>query len=122
MKKSDLNSSMLFKMRDQELSVLLDVVNDKVFYNKMHVLNGESRGIISLDDYNEGLMVKIVNDDNELDRLYDIIATKQYGSTIQALHSLLNNQGPKEWDWLEEVKPKETHAVNNFTSGYVILM
>ena len=119
MKKSDLNSSMLFKMRDRELSVLLDVVNDKVFYNKMHVLNGESRGIISLDDYNESL---IVNDDDELDRLYDIIATKQYGSTIQALHSLLNNQEPKEWDWLEEVKPKEAHAVNNFTSGYVILM
>ena len=52
MNKSDLNSSMLFKIRDEGLCVLLNRNGDnfQVFYNKNNIVKGHAWGISSLND------------------------------------------------------------------------
>lgn len=106
MNKSDLNSSMLFKIRDEGLCVLLNRNGDnfQVFYNKNNIVKGHAWGISSLnDDYNNDLKCN-----HYYTNEFDIISIKQYKSCSEVISMILKDQEPEEWDWVEEIeKPKE---------------
>ena len=101
MKKSELNSSMVFKMRDGDLRALLDdMESNKVFYNKEDIQQGYSDYGISINDYDEDLSPE--------DEAYDIIAIKQLNTCVRVIADVLADNEPEEWDWMEDVeKPKE---------------
>jgi len=98
MKKSELNSSMLFKMRDGDLCTLLDdVENGKMFCNKEDIQLGYSSYYRTFFDYDEELSSE--GDD------YDIVAIKQLDSCcVRVMCDVLDENEPTEWDWVEEVK------------------
>ena len=105
MKKSQLNSSMLFKMRDGDLCALLDdIENGKMFCNKEDIQLGYSSYCISINDYDEELSSE--GDD------YDIVAIKQLDSCVRVVCDVLDENEPEEWDWVEEVE-KENDAEND---------
>jgi len=118
MKKSQLNSSMLFKMRDGDLCALLDdVENGKVFCNKEDIQQGYSSYCVSINDYDEELSSE--GDD------YDIVAIKQLDSCVRVVCDVLEGDEPTEWDWVEEVKkevedPKVENTVQNITINIAI--
>lgn len=102
MNKSDLNSSMLFKIRDNGLCALLERNSDNslVFYDKNRIRNGNSGGVSSLkNDYDDNLIFLYNNNPD-----YDIIAIKQYDSCTQVINIVLNDKEPEEWDWVENTK------------------
>jgi hypothetical protein len=100
MKKSDLNESMLFKLRNRGLCVLLDKNGDKtkVFYNKENIKYGDIGGLSTLSNYNENLT------SNNISNNYDIIAIKQYNSCTKVIYNIIHDIEPEEWDW--EIKEK----------------
>jgi len=115
MKKSELNSSMLFKMRDNKLYALLpDHENDLVFYDVEDINSGYTEGTVFFNDTCNDL--EHCDDSN-----YDIIAIKQYVSYVEVLSQVLCDREPKEWDWVEEVEKEEelkesqTPVINNIT-------
>jgi len=100
MKKSDLNSSMLFKMRDGDLCVLLsDYEGNNIFCNQNDLKQGYSDYFITLDDFDEELSSE--GDD------YDIVAIKQRNSCVRVIADVLEGEEPKEWDWVEDVEKVE---------------
>jgi len=117
MKKSELNSSMLFKMRDGKLYVLLpDHEEDLVFYDVDDINAGYSEGTVILYDLYDNLG-HCDNDD------YHIISIKQYDSCVEVLSKVLCNQEPKTWDWVEEVEKEESKVettVQNITINVTI--
>ena len=112
MKKSELNSSMLFKMRCENLYVLLANGGNMVFYNGNDIRQGYSSYYISLDDYDENLS----HDDEE----YDIVAIKQYGNCAVAISEVLSGAEPEEWDWVEEVDVKTEEPPHTITINLTI--
>jgi len=101
MKKSELNSSMLFKMRDGDLCVLLeDIEGSKVFCNKYDIEQGYSDNHVTIDDFDEDLSSE--GDD------YDIVAIKQRNSCVRAIYDVLEERSIKEWDWVEDAKKEES--------------
>ena len=118
MKKSELNSSMLFKMRDGDLCALLDdVESNKVFCNKEDIQQGYSSYHVSIEDYNEDLSSE--GDD------YDIVAIKQRNSCVRVIADVLEDEEPTEWDWVEEVEkevedPKVENVAQNITINITI--
>jgi len=116
MKKSELNSSMLFKMRDGDLCALLDdIENEKMFCNKEDIKQGYSDYGISINDYDEDLSPE--------DEAYDIVAIKQLDTCVKVIADVLGEQEPEEWDWVEEVKeeePKVENVVHNITINITI--
>jgi len=120
MKKSELNSSMLFKMRDGDLCVLLDdFEGNRIFYNKYDIEQGYSDNHVTIDDFDEDLSSE--GDD------YDIVAIKQYYSCVKAIYNVLEEKEIKEWDWVEEVEKKEdkveesqTPVIHNITINLTI--
>ena len=114
MKKSELNTSMLFKLREQGLCVLLDRYNDdcEVFYNNNKIINGKLGGLSTLDDYYDNLKLA---DDEDWGKEYDIIAIKQFDSCTEALHKVINQIEPEEWDWVEEVGSTVQNITINLT-------
>ena len=123
MKKFDLNSSMLFKMRNGVLFALLnDLEGDFIFYDKIDIAEGYSGDGISLDDYNEELTPE--NDD------WDIVAIKQRNGCVRVISDVLGDNEPEEWDWVEEVKKvedvendksdNEKNVVNNITINITV--
>ncbi len=127
MNKSDLNSSMLFKIKNYGLCVLLERKRDNnlIFCDKNRIKNGNSGGISSLNDYDDNLMFNLGFNSKE----FDITAIKQYDSCTQVINMVLNDEEPKEWDWIEEVKennqnnsPEEanTPIVNNITINITV--
>jgi len=120
MKKSDLNSSMLFKMRGNGLCALLDRHdnNVKVFYNKGNIVCGSIAGQTSIVDYNDD--ISLIDNQYEHDTEYDIVAIKQYGSCTNVLRKVVNNEEPEEWDWVEEVEKAEELEVGNTVQNITI--
>jgi len=125
MNKSDLNSSMLFKIRNFGLCVLLERNSDNnlVFYDKDRIKNGDSGGVSSLNDYDNNLMFNLGFNSKQ----FDIIAIKQYDSCTQAINMVLNDKEPKKWDWIEEDNqnnsPEEeanTPIINNITINITV--
>ena len=117
MKKSELNSSMVFKMRDGDLCALLDdIENGKMFCNKEDIQQGYSSYCISINDYDEELSSE--GDD------YDIVAIKQRNSCVRVITDVLDENEPKEWDWVEVKKevedPKVENTVQNITINITI--
>ena len=117
MKKSDLNSSMLFKMRDGDLCVLLsDVEGNEIFYNKEDIQQGYSDYGVSITDYDEDLTPE--------DEAYDIVAIKQRNTCVRVIADVLEDEEPKEWDWVEEVEkveePEVENVVQNITNNITI--
>ena len=118
MKKSDLNSSMLFKMRCGDLCALLsDYEGNMIFNNQEDIKQGYSNYFITLNDYDEDLSPE--GDD------YDIVAIKQLNTCVKVIANVLGDEEPKEWDWVEEVKKdvKETkveNTVQNITINITI--
>ena len=127
MKKSELNSSMLFKMRDGDLCVLLsDIKGNNIFCNQNDLKQGYSDYFITLDDFDEELS-------SEGDG-YDIVAIKQRNSCVRVIADVLEGEEPKEWDWVEEVEKNvdvevdksdnesknEKNVVNNITINITI--
>jgi hypothetical protein len=118
MNKSDLNSSMLFKMRCGDLCVLLDDMDGgKIFCNYEDIEQGYSSYLISLNDYDEKLSPE--GDD------YDIIAIKQRNTCVRVVSDVLNDREPENWDWVEEIKDKSeeeanTPIVNNITINITV--
>ena len=116
MKKSQLNSSMLFKMRDGDLCALLDdVENGKVFCNKEDIQQGYSSYCVSINDYDEELSSE--GDD------YDIVAIKQLDSCVKVIAAVLDDKEPKNWDWVEETKKEEEDCkfnIGNLTLNITI--
>jgi hypothetical protein len=115
MKKSELNSSMLFKLRDERLCALLDdAYKQKTFYDKEDIKEGDYGGLVSLEDF----------DDNMLscgDEDYDIIAIKQLNSCVKVLSVILSDKEPEEWDWVKEVEePLEETKVENIVQNITI--
>ena len=123
MNKSELNTSMLFKLRDDGLCVLLDRKDDnlQVFYNKERIINGHKGGISSLNyDYNSELQFN-----GTYTHGFDIVAIKQYDSCSQAIHMVLNDQEPEEWNWVEKVEKEieeeiPTSIVYNMTFNITV--
>jgi len=120
MKKSDLNSSMLFKMRNGNLCVLLETINDMVFYKRQEIIDGSYSGQISLNDYDDNVL--IIGDQYESDLEYEIVAIKQCQSCTEALRLVVISTEPEEWDWVEEVEKEDdkaeeskTPVINNIT-------
>jgi len=108
MKKSELNSSMLFKMRDGSLCVLLpDSDNNQTFCDKEDIEQGYSSYFITLNDYDEDLTPE---DDD-----YDIVAIRHCSSCVKAIHYVLEEVKIKEWDWEEETKKEESKAEESQT-------
>lgn len=100
MEKKDINNCMLFKLREEGLCIILQTLNDLVFYNKERVVSGYLGGLISLGRYKNNLLH--IEEFNH----YDIIAVKQFNSMNEVLYYILNNIEPKEWDWVREEKKK----------------
>jgi len=101
MEKFDLNSSMLFKMRDEKLYALLpDHENDLVFYDVEDINAGYTEGTVFFNDTCNDL--EHCDDSN-----YDIIAIKQYKSYVEVLSQVLCNREPKEWDWVKEIEKED---------------
>jgi len=98
-KKSDLNSSMVYKLRNLGLCVLLDKKSNKeqAFYNKNSIEGGYSGGLAELITYDSMLKNRYGED-------YDVVAFKQYSDCVKALSIVLNNKEPEEWDWVEDVE------------------
>ena len=106
MKKSDLNSSMLFKMRNGDLCVLLEDNDDaKVFCNENDIQQGYSSNCVTIEDYDDDLSSE--GDD------YDIVAIKQLDSCVRVISDVLEDNEPKNWDWVEEVEKEESKVENN---------
>ena len=119
MKKSDLNSSMLFKMRNGNLCVLLETINDMVFYKRQEIIDGSYSGQISLNDYDDNIL--IIGDQYESDLEYEIVAIKQCQSCTEALRLVVISIEPEEWDWVEEVeKVEEETKVENIVQNITI--
>jgi len=121
MKKSDLNSSMLFKMRNGNLCVLLETINDKMFYKRQEIIDGSYSGQISLEDYDDN--ISIIGDQYESDFEYEIVAIKQCQSCTESLRLVVISTEPEEWDWVEEVGEKLTSdapIINNFTINVTV--
>jgi len=121
MKKSELNSSMLFKMRDGNLCVLLETINDKVFYKRQEIIDGSYSGQISLNDYDDNVL--IIGDQYESDLEYEIVAIKQCQSCTEALRLVVISTEPEEWDWVEETeteKDVEEQKVENTVQNITI--
>jgi len=124
MKKSDLNSSMLFKMRNGNLCVLLETINDMVFYKRQEIIDGSYSGQISLNDYDDNIL--IIGDQYESDLEYEIVAIKQCQSCTEALRLVVISTEPEEWDWVEEIEksveeePKVENAIQNITINITI--
>ena len=123
MKKSDLNSSMLFKMRNGNLCVLLETINDMVFYKRQEIIDGSYSGQISLNDCDDNIL--IIGDQYEPDLEYEIVAIKQCQSCTEALRLVVISTEPEEWDWVEEVEkdveePKVENVVQNITINITI--
>ena len=122
MKKSQLNSSMLFKMRDGDLCALLDDVEGKVFCNKEDIKQGYSDYRISINDYDEDLS----SDGDD----YDIVAIKQLDSCVRVVCDVLDENEPNVWDWVEVKKDNDVeddksdneskNVVNNITINITI--
>ena len=114
MKKSDLNSSMLFKMRDGDLCALLsDSEGNMIFNNQEDIKQGYSDYFITLDDFDEELSSE--GDD------YDIVAIKQLNTCVKVVYYILEGEEPKEWDWVEEVeKDVEESKVENTVQNITI--
>lgn len=124
MNKSDLNNSMVFKLRGKGLCVLLKDNNHQTFCNKKDIINGLEDGRFSLlSDYDD-----VVNKWNcSLSNTpYDIIAIKQCKNLLNALRLVLNNQEPDKWDWVEKVKEPvkiiklEFPSINDNTQNIII--
>jgi len=119
MKKSELNSSMLFKMRNDVLYALLpDIEGNHIFYDKIDISEGYSGDGILFDDYGDNLFQDESDD-------YDIVAIKQRNGCARVISDVLNSNEPKEWDWVEEVKedieePKFENTVQNITINITI--
>ena len=105
LKKSQLNSSMLFKMRDGDLCALLDDVEGKVFCNKEDIEQGYSSYCVSINDYDEELSSE--GDD------YDIVAIKQLDSCVRVVCDVLDENEPEEWDWVEDKKVDNDKSDND---------
>ena len=118
MKKSDLNSSMLFKMRNGNLCVLLETINDMVFYKRQEIIDGSYSGQISLNDYDDNIL--IIGDQYESDLEYEIVAIKQCQSCTEALRLVVISTEPEEWDWVEEVEKVEEVKVENTVQNITI--
>lgn len=116
-KKSDLNSSMLFKLRGCGLCVLLEVNNNlhkgNTFYNQKRIIKGISGGISSPNDYNENLTLgKWFTDVTNYDpKVWDIIAIKQYESCNEVLHMVINDKYPEKWDWVRQEKTDKNKEI-----------
>jgi len=121
MKKSELNSSMLFKMRDEKIYALLpDHENDLVFYDVEDINAGYTEGTVFFNDICDDL--EHCDDSN-----YDIMAIKQYESCVEVLSQVLCNREPKEWDWVEEIEKEDVeeeskveNTVQNITINITI--
>jgi hypothetical protein len=111
MKKSDINSSMLFKMGNGDRCVLLQKTNinedtkkiehEDIFYDQSDIENGKKYGISNLENYNEDLELVGFYDNS-----YNIVAIKQYYSIPQALLALSMKDYNHFWDW-ERKETKE---------------
>ena len=127
MKKSDLNNSMLFKMRDGDLCALLDdIEGNMIFNNQEDIKQGYSSYFITLNDYDEELS----SDGDD----YDIVAIKQLDSCVRVVCDVLDENEPEEWDWVEDVKEEndveddksdnesknENNVVNNITINITV--
>ena len=112
MKKSELNNSMLFKMRCGDLCVLLANSDGMIFYNDNDIRQGYSDYYVSLDDYDEELS----NDGDD----YDIVAIKQYDSCARAISEVLSGAEPEEWDWVEKVNVKTEESPHTITINLTI--
>ena len=122
MEKSDLNSSMVFKLRNLGLCVLLDKKSneEKAFYDKELIEKGYSGGLAEFVTYD--LTLK-----NRYDEDYDIVAIKQYSDCVKAISVVLKSEEPDVWDWVEEVEKVEdnteesqTPIINNITVNITV--
>lgn len=112
MNKSDLNESMLFKIKNKGLCVLLDKNSEKskVFCNQQDIEYGEINKHVWLDYYNENLRHNLT-----LDGGLDIIAIKQFDSCVKAIYYALNNREPEKWDWETE---EQVDFITAFNAWY----
>ena len=120
MKKSDLNSSMLFKMRNGNLCVLLETINDMMFYKRQEIIDGSYSGQISLNDYDDNIL--IIGYQYESDLKYEIVAIKQCQSCTEALRLVVISTEPEEWDWdwVEEIEKSIEEEVENVIQNITI--
>lgn len=112
MKKSELNGSMLFKMRNDRLcALLMDYEGDFILYDKDDITSGYSEGTIMFEDYDDEL-------DSPSSRDYDIMSIKQRNSCVRVISDVLNDISVDDWDWTREIKkpePKPENTVQNIT-------
>jgi len=113
MKKSDLNSSMLFKMRNDVLYALLpDIEENLIFYDKIDIAEGYSGDGILFDDYNDDLS------QGESD--YGIVAIKQRNTCVKVIADVLGDEEPEKWDWVEDKDDNDESKVENTIQNITI--
>lgn len=103
-----INATMLFKLRDERICVILYRGEDwnkakmePVLYSKEQI--GKYSGVIPLSDYKDDLTIKNTIVSNK----FDVMAIKKFSSQSKALATLLNLRGEAEkkaveWDWIRE--------------------
>ena len=105
MKKSDINQSMLFKLRDGRLCTLLhsNMWSGLRLFDKKCLNSNTGGAIVALNSLTEDLLhfYKDIN-------IYDIISIKQFAHQVQVLNIIQNENEPEKWDWirLEHRKPE----------------
>jgi hypothetical protein len=110
MEKKDINSCMLFKMRDGKQCILMPRLSKneykgECFYNIENIKYGYYGGLIDINTYSK----ELIHPDSE-SNTYDIVAIKQFESMNQVLYHVLNDIEPEEWDWIRKEK-KEIKSV-----------
>ena len=95
-KLDELNSCMLFKLREYGLCCMFeDADGDKCFYTQDEVINNDCVAA-SLKNYDIFLR------DKDEDEDFDIVAVAQMYSPIEVIHMILyGNENNIEWDWEE---------------------
>ena len=108
MNKSDLNSCMLFKFRDGRLCALLNDENNELFFYDINCISTGVDAVMALDDINDELMLT----ENNITS-HDIIAIKQFSSSVAVISHVLEDEEPEEWDWVREEERKKDKSDHN---------
>lgn len=98
MEKSDLNGSMLFKLRDGRLVVMFERRDTKStdFYDKNYLNSKNSFSVTDVNKYYDKFLKNSSSSD------HDVIAIKQMGSPNVVVYYVLSNIEPDSWDWQED--------------------
>jgi hypothetical protein len=109
MKKSDINESMILKLRNGKNCVLLQNLEGGGFYS-INTTHNNFEYVVRFSSYNDNLEKQSCLR-KESKGEYDIIAIKKFNLQLYALSNLIKQVDIKDWDWIRN-DGKETELEN----------